>query len=130
MRNARFFNLVHIRWSCVLARSWRVEYSAQVHKFIGVGLLVSSCVTLVPRDGFELQEKWWLRDQQTLRSQASFDLECPPESLTLQVVTTLDTVFAEVVVVSGCGKRAAYSREPRVGTLPDDDSKWRLRPEP
>jgi hypothetical protein len=66
---------------------------------------------MIPRDGHQLREDWWVRDEQTVRAQAVFDLKCPAESLQLSVLKVFDSAFADRVSVTGCDRRAASLRE-------------------
>ncbi len=72
---------------------------------------LSACVTLVPHDGFQLREDWWAADEQMLRVQAASDMDCAAPSLTVQVLGVFDSAFANLVNVSGCGKRTTYVRD-------------------
>lgn len=104
-----------------MAFGFALRYATAVRNLLLLVLIVSGCVTLVPRDGFQLREDWWVHDQEAIRTQASFELNCPKESLAVQVIAVFDTAFANKVGVTGCGQRATYTR-----VYQDYDSKWKL----
>jgi hypothetical protein len=76
-----------------------------------LAVALSACVTLVPRDGFQLREDWWAADEQMLRTQAAAEMDCAAPALTLQVLGVFDSAFANLVSVTGCDKRKTYVRD-------------------
>ena len=78
-----------------------------------VALLCASCAgsrrAAFTRDGFAMSEPLWEDDEKAIKARSSFDLSCPAESLTLQVLTLVPrSEFASQVGVTGCGKKAVY----------------------
>ena len=86
-------------------------------------LFSSGCAT-VAVDGFTLTQNVWTNDQIDIRSRASFELSCPAESLTLQVLATsrVQSVYAGQVGVTGCEKRVVYVRSEALGWVANSSS--------
>lgn len=76
-------------------------------------LAVIGCATgaTFKKDGFVIQENLWRDDETSIKARAAFDLSCPAESLTLQVLTLVPrSYFAAQVGVTGCERKAVYVR--------------------
>lgn len=83
-------------------------------------LAVAGCATaarqVVQQDGVTLDEQLWTQDAAAISNRASFEFNCPKQSLHLQVIEAgihMDTADSAVrrateVGVDACGKRAVY----------------------
>jgi hypothetical protein len=76
---------------------------------VAVGaMLASACGKTIVVNGLAVDEGHWNALQDTLASQASFDLSCAPDQLQLMPLERMGN-HASVVGVSGCGRRGAYT---------------------
>lgn len=85
------------------------------HLLPGLCLILAACAAdAVRRDGFVLKRKKTEEMLGALMRRATFDLNCPVEHLNLTILEVHNTAGPDLpkqVGVSGCEKRATYSRE-------------------
>lgn len=58
-------------------------------------------------NGFKLDQGIWNRDQELIRRRASYDMQCPEEELSLEVLTAQQRCALQVIV-RGCGQEGLY----------------------
>ena len=87
-------------------------------------VLCGCAATLRTVDGYSLVEETWKTDERDIRSRASFELSCPSESLTLQVLAPwpANDRYAGQVGVVGCDRRTVYVRAGYAGWVANSAS--------
>lgn len=82
---------------------------------LGLCLLLCACAAdAVRKDGFVLRRKKSEEMLDALVRRATFDFNCPPGNLTLTILAVHNTAGPDLpkqVGVTGCERRATYSRE-------------------
>lgn len=81
---------------------------------------VLACAT-TQVDGFTVYEGYYNESKQEVLRRASFDLSCPPEQMTIQILAgSGGSVEApRQYGVTGCDRKAVYVRVPNVGWVLD-----------
>jgi hypothetical protein len=76
---------------------------------------------------FRVHKAVWEQDVKDVTSRASFELNCPPQSLSLVILTTrafdAKRVIPSSIGVSGCDRRLVYVRSYPAGWVLNSDSK-------
>ena len=71
-------------------------------------LLLGGCATVMV-DGWKLGKDRWDYDRAQVTKRAAFELQCPPESLTLYVLSVYSgTITSQQIGVDGCGHKLVY----------------------
>ena len=80
--------------------------------FAVLALSLSSCATVL-RDGFELDEAFWKKQETEVTARAAFDFQCPKERLQLTVLRKRYGMgAADQVAVRGCDRQGVYVYSP------------------